>query len=432
MTTEHSQSEPQKDAGASGKPVSVHWIPVGHDVREQDLPPLKALAGAIIHSDQQKKRAGQEFTDEALSDAASFVEVGKSSYVAIADASLAPIEHGLFAYISASAAIYLLTHIHKEGVREEGRLKSALSLLDEYKKSRDSNVLHKAGLELERVPDIKVDAETCARTLKLMEVYEIGDRVANTDVTTAKRIADTLATFGHDASHALTQTFKNAYWRNPKNVGQIFMSAVRAAAVSVRLAHLKITGSNEIRRDHKKGIWDQVRAEEAPAESQPFDLSEVVIEGMEEQNPAAFDPLVLEESLHIDEQYSELSKERFKFFQLAVIQGVFISASIAQGVYNGLKGDAGWAFVNFSSASAASGPFKFFADTFVAKDALLRTHRAEMGHKIAMLAGQGSDKKSAASSRSKARHDEHEDKSQHEQGPDDDAQAELPLGTPEP
>lgn len=431
MTPEHSQSEPQQDAGASGKSVAVHWIPVGHDVKEQDLPPLKALAGAIIHSDQQKKRAGQEFADEAISDAASFVEVGSSGYQAATNLTLAPIEHGLFAYISASAAVYLLTHIHKEGEREEGRLKSALSLLDEYKKSRDSKVLHKAGLELERVPDIKVDAETCARTLKLMEVYEIGDRVAKTDIPTAKRIADTLAAFGHDASHALTQTFKNAYWRNPKNVGQIFMSAVRAAAVSVRLAHLKITGTNEIRRDHKKGLWDQIRAEEDSPASQPLDLSEVVIEGMEEQDPAAFDPQILEESLHIDEQYQELSKERFKFFQLTVIQGVFISASIAQGVYNGLKGDAGWAFVNFSSASAASGPFKFFADTFAAKDALLRTHRAEMGHKIAMLAGQGGDKKSSAS-RSKVRDEEPDDKDQRADAPDDDVQGQLPLNTPEP
>lgn len=431
MANERNQSEPQQDAGASGKPLgSSHWIPVGHDVQEHDLPPLKALAGAIIHSDQQKKRAGQEFTDEALSDAASFVEVGTSGYQAATQVSLAPIEHGLFAYISASAALYLLTHIHKEGAREEGRLKSALNLLDEYQKSRDSDVLHKAGLELEQVPDIKLNGETCSRTLRLLDVYEIGGRVANTDVPTAKKIADKLASVGHDAGHALTQTFRNAYWRNPMNVGQIFMSAVRAAAVSVRLAHLKITGSNEIRRDHKKGLWDDYRAQEGGPESQPFDLSEVVIEGMEEQNPEALDPKILEESLHIDAQYQELAKERLKFLQLAVIQGVFISASVAQGVYNGLKGDAGWSFINFSSASAASGPFKYFADTFVAKDALLRTHRAEMGHKIAALAGQSVGQKHP--SRSKVQRDTHEDEGREADDAHHDRQGELPLDHPEP
>lgn len=431
MTTEHHQSEPQQDAGASGKPLgSSHWIPVGHDVQEHDLPPLKALAGAIIHSDQQKKRAGQEFTDEALSDAASFVEVGTSGYQAATQASLVPIEHGLFAYISASAALYLLTHIHKEGAREEGRLKSALNLLDEYQKTRNSDVLHKAGLELERVPDVKLSGETCSRTLRLLDVYEIGGRVANTDVPTAKKIADKLGSVGHDVSHALTQTFKNAYWRNPMNVGQIFMSAVRAAAVSVRLAHLKITGSNEIRRDHQKGLWDDYRAQQGGPESRPFDLSEVVIEGMEEQNPDALDPKILEESLHIDAQYQELAHERLKFLQLAVIQGVFISASVAQGVYNGLKGDPGWSFINFSSASAASGPFKYFADTFVAKDALLRTHRAEMGHKIAALAGQGVGQKHPL--RSKAQTDAYEDEGREAEDAHNDRQGELPLDHPEP
>lgn len=393
---------PHSEPGKGGAPHSAksHWIPVGHDINEQDLPPLTALSGAIVHADNQKKRAGQEFADEALSDAASFVEVGKSGFAAVAEGSAAHIGDNFFAYISASAAVYLLTHIHKEGVRQEGKLKNALNLLDEYMKTKRSDVLHKAGLELEQVPKIALNQDTHARTLDLLKVYEVGDRVAATDVSTSRKIASKLTSFGQEAGHALSQTFANAYWRNPRKIGDIFMSAVRAAAATVRLAHLKISGSNEIRQDHKKGLWDHYREQEPQAENKPIDLSDVVIEGMEEKDAAALDPKVLEESLHIDAQYQDLRKERMKFLQLAVIQGVFIGASVAQGVYNGLKGDGGWAFVNFSSASAASGPFKFFTDMYVDRDALLRTHRAEMGHKIASLAGKsagsGSDGKRTA------------------------------------
>lgn len=365
---------------------SSHWIPVGHDVDEQDLPPLKALSGAIIHADDQKRRTGQEFADEALSDAASFVEIGRSATMAVIERSTTALGDNVFSYISAAAAIYLLSHIHKEGVRQEGILKRTLELLDEYMKAPSSAVLHKAGLELEQVPDIRLNAETRKRTITLLQVHEIGDRVANTDKSAAKIMADKLVSFINGTRHALAQTVVNAYYRNPKNVGNIFMSAVNATRVSLRLLHLKVSGNTEVNHDQKNGALP-LAAELAEESDEPVDLSDVMIEGMEQGNIATFDPKVLEESLHIDTDYQSLLKQRVKFLQLTVIQGIFIGASITQGVYNALKGDAGWSFVNFSSASAASGPFKFFADTVVNTDALLRTRRAEVGHTIATLAG---------------------------------------------
>ncbi|MCB1591291.1 MAG: hypothetical protein KDI90_02445 [Alphaproteobacteria bacterium] len=387
--------ERQSDVKADREQGSVasHWIPVGHDVEEHDLPPLTALLGAILRFDDQKNRARQEFSDEALSDAASFVEIGESGVHALAGHSLVPLGDNPFAYISATAAIYLLTQIHREEKNQEGKLKNALELLDEYMRTHRSDVLHKAGLELEQVPNAPLGQETKNRTVSLLKVYEIGGRVAGTDASTAKRIADRLVAFGKGTRHALGQTFANAYWRNPRNIVGIFGSAVKAARVSLRMAHFKVTGKNEIHEDHANGFKDKAEMPYSVGKATPtgpIDLSEVVIEGLEKQDPSRLDPRVLEESLHIDEQYQKLLKDRVKFFRLAVIQGVFIGASTAQGVYNVMHGDGGWAFVNFSSASAAAGPFKFFADMFVVKDALLHTHRAEMGHKIAVLAGKES------------------------------------------
>ncbi len=374
------------DSDPLQRPDSLAWIPVGHDVEEHDLPPLKALAGAVIHADDQKKRTGQEFADEAVSDAASFVEIGKGAVHAFMQQSPAALAENPFAYISATAAVYLLTQIHKDGDKAEGRLINALKLLEEYKRTRDSAVLHKAGLELEQVPDIELNAETCGRTLSLMKVYEIGDRVANTDESTAKKLAENLAHFGRTTRHALKESFVNAYWRNPTGIVGIFKSAVNALRVSWRLAHIRATGSNEVQHDHRKGLF-KGKSEDA---EQRFDITRVVLKGIEVENPADFQPSLLEESLHIDEQYQDLLKDRLKFMQMTVIQGIFIGASIGQGVYNGLKGDAGWAFVNFSSASAASGPFKFFAERYVEIDAILRSHRAETGHRLATLAGRSS------------------------------------------
>lgn len=362
---------------------SLAWIPVGHDVDEQDLPPLKALAGAVIHADDQKKRTGQEFADEAVSDAASFVEIGKGAVHAFLDKSPQALLENPFAYISAAAAVYLLTQIHKDGNKAEGRLVNALKLLEEYKRTRDSSVLHKAGLELEQVPNIELNGETCGRTLSLMKVYEIGDRVAKTSTQNPVQVAvDRVTDFGRTTRHALKESFMNAYWRNPKGIVGIFKSAVNALRVSWRLAHIRATGSNEVQHDHKRGLFTPKEVEDAP-----IDLTRVVLKGIEVENIEDFQPSLLEESLHIDAQYQDLLKDRLKFMQMTVIQGIFIGASIGQGVYNGLKGDAGWAFVNFSSASAASGPFKFFAERYVEIDAILRSHRAEIGHRLASLAG---------------------------------------------
>ncbi|MBK6895194.1 MAG: hypothetical protein IPH06_01195 [Alphaproteobacteria bacterium] len=361
---------------------SLAWIPVGHDVDEHDLSPLKALAGAIIHADDQKKRTGQEFADEAVSDAASFVEIGKGAVHAFLEQSPAALAESPFAYISATAAVYLLTQIHKDGTKTEGRLINALKLLDEYKRTKDRNVLHKAGLELEQVPNIELNGQTCGRTLSLMKVYEIGDRVAQTDVGTAKKIADRLVQFGQTTSHALKESFVNAYWRNPTGIVGIFKATANALRVSWRLAHIRATGSNEVQHDHKKGLFGGKEPED-----RPIDLTRVVLKGIEVENIEDFQPSLLEESLHIDEQYQDLLKDRLKFMHLTVIQGIFIGASIGQGIWNGVHGDPGWAFVNFSSASAASGPFKFFAERYAEIDAILRTHRAETGHRLASLAG---------------------------------------------
>ncbi len=370
---------PLEQAGIDPRDVPK-WIPVGHDLEEHDLPPLVSLVGSMIHWDDEKTRTKQELGDEALSDAPSFVEVGHSATHAITHGTAAPIGENIFAYISASAAIYLISQIHLEGRKQGEKLDSVVSLFREYVKSGNPKVLHKAGLEMEQIPKAQMNAETRARTMSLANVNAAGEDVAGTDKLTARAIAQKLVTTGHAIRHSVTQTLKNAYWNNPRRIGEIFSSVRDATSRSMKLAQLSVLGKHEIHEE-------DFEVPEGVHEDEEIDLSSVYIDDIESRVGTEFDPKVLEESLHIDEDYLQALDDRKKFMRLTVIQAIFVGAAATQGVVNALKGDGGWAIVNFSSASAASGPLKYFADMMIANDELLKTRRAQTGHLIAQLAG---------------------------------------------
>lgn len=376
--TSQPQEEFRKNAGEGELP---HWIPVGHDIEEHDIPPLKALAKAIVHWEKEVKHTKQELADEAMSDASSFIEVGHSATKAAMEHSFVPMGESFFAYISASAAVLLISQIHKEGKNQQAKLKSTLGILDEYLQTKNSDVLHKAGLELERIPPQDLSKFSKDKVRELLVVNEIGDRVAQTAPWTARKIVDNLLHAGNSLRLSTVQTIKNAFWNNPRRIGSIFGSAFKAVSLSTKLAHMKVTGKNEI-LDSESVFSSYVAAQE-----DDVDLSDVTIESVETEDNHDFNRSLLEESLHIDEDYQTLLKERRNFQRLVALQGIFIGASLVQGVYNALHGNPGWAVVNLSSASAASGPFKFFADAFVTKDDLLKTERARQGHLIASMAG---------------------------------------------
>ncbi len=389
LSTDNADKDGIKGEVATDRP---RWIPVGHDVEEHDLQPLRALAGAIIHWDNERKRSKQELADEAVSDSPSFLEVGQSFSHALSSGSLSPIGDNVFAYISASAALYLVTQIYAEGKHQESRLKHTVSLLRDFINTKDPAVLHKASLELEMQPEIELNGQTRRRTAKLMRIYEAGDNIAGIDKKTARDIGKNIVKFGTSLGKSFKQTLKNAYWNNPRRAGDIASSAMLAAKTAFKAVNMKMCGKNEIHEDDYTSIGELQEAEEDVADCEDVDLSNVCIEEIADQSDSqsggvGIDLAVLEESLRIDEEYQTLTRERVKFLYLTLLQGVFIGASVAQGVYNGLNGDSGWAFVNFSSASAASGPFKFFADTYVSKNDLLKTRRAEMGHAVSQLVG---------------------------------------------